>query len=115
LRFQGLPSRVCWLSYGDVAKFGLAINELVARGEVKAPIVIALEKLDPNLVAMPNGPMHATIPSAAAGASWVSFDVGPGARQPRQIGLALVADGTPEMASRIEWVLAYAPGTTTPR
>ncbi len=111
LRFQGLPARVCWLSHGDVAKFGIEINGLVGRGEEKAPIVIAIEKLDSRLVAMPDGPMLETMPSAADGASWVSIDGGTGAGQPRQIGLAIVADGTPEMASPIERMLAYAPGT----
>jgi len=60
---------------------------------------------------MPDGPMLETMPSAADGASWVSIDGGTGAGQPRQIGLAIVADGTPEMASPIERMLAYAPGT----
>ena len=111
LRFQGLPARTCWLGYGEVAKFGLALNEIVARGEVQAPIAIALEKLGPALAAMPDGPMPAAVPSAAEGASLGSIDGGTDTGQPRQIETAVVADGTPEMASRIERMLAYAPGT----
>ena len=109
LRFQGLPARTCWLRYDDVAKFGMALNETVTRGEVKAPIAIALEKLDPALAAMPDGPMLATVPSAADGASLVSIDGGADTGQPRQIGTAVVADGTPESASRIQRMLANAP------
>jgi urocanate hydratase len=112
LRFQGLPARVCWLSHGEVAKFGVAINDLVAHGDVKAPVVIALEKLDSSLVAMPDGPMLATIPRAADGASCVSIKGGTG--QPPQIGLAVVADGTTKMAARIKRVLVYTPGNEAP-
>jgi urocanate hydratase len=111
LRFQGLPARVCWLSYGDAAKFGLALNEIVGRGEVKAPIVIARERLDSTLVAMSDGPMLATNLRATYGASWVSIEGGTYTGQPRQIGLAVVADGTSEMAARIEQVLSHTPGT----
>jgi urocanate hydratase len=109
LRFRGLPARTCWLGYGELAKFGLAMNEIIARGEVKTPIAIALEKLDPALVAMPDGPNLATVPSAAEGASLVSIDGGADTGQPRQIGTAVVADGTPESASRIQRMLANAP------
>jgi urocanate hydratase len=87
LRFQGLPARTCWLSYGKLAKFGMALNELVARGELKAPIAIALEKLDPTVAAMPDEPTIETIQS--------------------------VADGSPKAAAHMEQMLTNAPGTET--
>jgi urocanate hydratase len=87
LRFQGLPARTCWLRYDDVAKFGMALNETVTRGEVKAPIAIALEKLDPTVAAMPDKPTIETI--------------------------QIVADGSPKAAAQMERMLTNDTGTET--
>jgi urocanate hydratase len=127
VKFQGLPSRICWLGQGDRAKFGLALNDLVAKGEISAPIVIGRDHLDTGSVASPyretegmkdgtdavaDWPVLNALLNTASGASWVSFHHGGGVG----IGLALhagqviVADGTPEMAERLERVLTNDPG-----
>ncbi len=127
VHFQGYPARICWLGYGERDKFGVAINDLVARGELKAPIVIGRDHLDCGSVASPyretesmrdgsdavaDWPLLNALLNTASGASWVSIHNGGGVG----IGYALhagqvtVADGTKEMASRIERVLTNDPG-----
>ena len=127
VRFQGLPARICWLGYGERDKFGLAMNELVARGELKAPIVIGRDHLDCGSVASPyretekmrdgsdavaDWALLNALLNTASGASWVSVHNGGGVG----IGYALhagqvtVADGTRQMAPRIERVLTNDPG-----
>ena len=125
--FQGLPARICWLGLGDRARFGLAINELVARGEVSAPIVIGRDHLDTGSVASPfretegmkdgsdavaDWPILNALLNTASGASWVSFHHGGGVGIGNSLhaGQVLVCDGTPEMAARIERVLTNDPG-----
>jgi urocanate hydratase len=127
VRFQGLPSRVCWLGYGERDKFGLAINDLVARGELKAPIVIGRDHLDCGSVASPyretekmldgtdavaDWPLLNALLNTASGASWVSIHNGGGVGigYAQHAGQVLVADGTKEMAARIERVLTNDPG-----
>ncbi|MCB9356987.1 MAG: urocanate hydratase [Calditrichaeota bacterium] len=124
--FQGLPSRICWLGQGDRAKLGLAMNDLVASGAVKAPIVIGRDHLDCGSVASPNReteamkdgsdaisdwPLLNALVNTASGATWVSFHhgggVGIGASQ--HAGQVIVADGTPEAARRLERVLTNDP------
>ena len=126
VQFQGLPSRICWLGYGDRAKFGLALNELVANGELKAPIVIGRDHLDCGSVASPNRetesmkdgtdavadwPLLNALLNTASGASWVSIHHGGGVGMGYSIhaGQVIVADGTPEMAKRLESVLTNDP------
>jgi len=126
VKFQGLPSRICWLGYGDRAKFGLALNELVANGELKAPIVIGRDHLDCGSVASPNRetesmkdgtdavadwPLLNALLNTASGASWVSIHHGGGVGMGYSIhaGQVIVADGTPEMAKRLESVLTNDP------
>ena len=126
VQFQGLPSRICWLGYGDRAKFGLALNELVANGELKAPIVIGRDHLDCGSVASPNRetesmkdgtdavadwPLLNALLNTASGASWVSIHQGGGVGMGYSIhaGQVIVADGTPEMAKRLESVLTNDP------
>jgi len=126
--FQGLPARICWLGYGERAKFGLAINDLVARGEISAPIVIGRDHLDSGSVASPNRetegmkdgsdaiadwPILNALINAVAGASWVSVHHGGGVGMGYSIhaGMVVVADGTPEAARRLERVLTSDPGT----
>ena len=128
VKFQGLPSRICWLGYGDRAKFGLAINELVAKGEIKAPIVIGRDHLDTGSVASPNRetegmkdgsdaiadwPMLNALLNAVSGASWVSVHHGGGVGIGYSIhaGQVIVADGTQEAAERLQRVLTNDPGT----
>ena len=127
VHFQGLPARICWLGYGERDKFGLALNDLVASGELKAPIVIGSDHLDCGSVASPfretermqdgsdavaDWPLLNALLNTASGASWVSIHNGGGVG----IGYALhagqvtVADGTKEMAARIERVLTNDPG-----
>ncbi len=125
--FQGLPARICWLGYGERAKAGLAFNELVRKGEVKAPIVIGRDHLDCGSVASPNReteamkdgsdavadwPILNALVNAVNGASWVSFHHGGGVGMGYSLhaGQVIVADGTPEAARRIERVLTSDPG-----
>lgn len=125
--FQGLPSRICWLGYGERDKFGLAINELVRKGEIKAPIVIGRDHLDAGSVASPNRetegmkdgsdaiadwPILNGLLNAVSGASWVSIHHGGGVGIGYSIhaGQVIVADGTEEMDERLERVLTNDPG-----
>jgi len=125
--FQGLPSRICWLGQGARARFGLAMNELVASGEISAPIVIGRDHLDTGSVASPNReteamkdgsdavadwPILNALLNTASGASWVSFHHGGGVGMGNSLhaGQVIVADGTPEMAERLERVLTNDPG-----
>lgn len=125
--FQGLPSRICWLGQGARARFGLALNELVASGELRAPIVIGRDHLDTGSVASPNRetesmkdgtdavadwPILNALVNTASGASWVSFHHGGGVGIGNSLhaGQVIVADGTPEMARRLERVLTNDPG-----
>jgi urocanate hydratase len=127
VRFQGLPARICWLGYGEREKFGLAINDLVARGELKAPIVIGRDHLDCGSVASPyretekmrdgsdavaDWPLLNALLNTASGASWVSIHNGGGVGIGYSLhaGQVTVADGTPEMAARIARVLTNDPG-----
>jgi len=127
VRFQGLPSRICWLGYGERDKFGLAMNDLVARAELKAPIVIGRDHLDCGSVASPyretesmrdgsdavaDWPLLNALLNTASGASWVSIHNGGGVGigYAQHAGQVLVADGTKEMAARIERVLTNDPG-----
>ncbi len=126
--FQGLPSRICWLGYGERAKFGLIINDLVAKGEISAPIVIGRDHLDAGSVASPNReteamrdgsdaiadwPLLNALLNTAAGATWVSIHHGGGVGIGYSIhaGMVVVADGTPDAARRLERVLTTDPGT----
>lgn len=125
--FQGLPARICWLGYGERDRFGLAINELVRKGEVKAPIVIGRDHLDAGSVASPNRetegmkdgsdaiadwPILNGLLNAVSGASWVSIHHGGGVGIGYSIhaGQVIVADGTEEMDKRLERVLTNDPG-----
>jgi len=127
VKFQGLPSRICWLGYGDRAKVGLVFNELVRSGKVKAPIVIGRDHLDCGSVASPNRETEAmkdgsdaiadwailnALVNTAAGASWVSFHHGGGVGMGMSLhaGMVVVADGTPDAARRLERVLTSDPG-----
>jgi urocanate hydratase len=127
VHFQGLPARICWLGQGERARFGVALNDLVARGELKAPIVIGRDHLDTGSVASPyreteamkdgsdaiaDWPILNALLNTASGASWVSFHHGGGVGIGRSLhaGQVLVADGTPEMRERIERVLTNDPG-----
>jgi urocanate hydratase len=127
IHFQGLPARICWLGQGDRARFGLAMNQLVATGEVSAPIVIGRDHLDTGSVASPyretegmkdgtdavaDWPVLNALLNTASGASWVSFHHGGGVGIGNSLhaGQVLVADGTPEMQERIERVLTNDPG-----
>ncbi|MGH2715688.1 MAG: urocanate hydratase, partial [Thermoleophilaceae bacterium] len=124
----GLPSRICWLGYGDRARFGLRINDMVARGVLKAPIVIGRDHLDAGSVASPNRetegmrdgsdaiadwPILNALLNAVAGATWVSVHHGGGVGIGYSLhaGMVAVADGTPEAARRLERVLTTDPGT----
>jgi len=130
--FQGLPARIFWLGYGERAQFGLAINDLVRRGVVKAPIVIGRDHLDAGSVASPNReteamkdgsdaiadwPILNALLNTASGASWVSVHHGGGVGMGLLIhaGMVIVADGTPEAARRLERVLTNDPGTGVAR
>jgi len=125
--FQGLPSRICWLGQGARARFGKAINDLVASGEISAPIVIGRDHLDTGSVASPgreteamkdgtdavaDWPILNALLNTASGASWVSFHHGGGVGIGNSLhaGQVFVADGTPEMGGRIERVLTNDPG-----
>jgi urocanate hydratase len=128
VRFQGLPCRICWLEYGERAKMGQVFNELVASGEVQAPIVIGRDHLDSGSVASPyretegmrdgsdaiaDWPILNALLNTAAGASWVSFHHGGGVGIGKSLhaGMVVVADGTPMMAERLRRVLTTDPGT----
>jgi urocanate hydratase len=125
--FQGLPSRICWLGYGERALAGLAFNNLVAEGQVSAPIVIGRDHLDSGSVASPNRetenmkdgtdavsdwPILNALINAVNGATWVSFHHGGGVGIgfSQHAGQVIVADGTPEAAKRLERVLTVDPG-----
>lgn len=125
--FQGLPSRICWLGYGERARAGLAFNELVASGRVSAPIVIGRDHLDCGSVASPyretegmrdgsdaiaDWPLLNALVNAVNGATWVSFHHGGGVGIGNSLhaGMVVVADGTPEAARRLERVLTTDPG-----
>lgn len=125
--FQGLPARICWLGYGERAKAGLKFNEMVAKGELKAPIVIGRDHLDAGSVASPNRetegmqdgtdavsdwPILNALINAVGGATWVSFHHGGGVGIgfSQHAGQVIVADGTPEAAQRLERVLTTDPG-----
>ncbi|PHX97677.1 MAG: urocanate hydratase [Gemmatimonadetes bacterium] len=127
IAFQGLPARICWLGQGDRAKFGVAINDLVANGEVTAPIAIGRDHLDTGSVASPfretegmkdgtdavaDWPILNALLNVAGGASWVSFHHGGGVGIGNSLhaGQVIVADGTPEMRVRLERVLTNDPG-----
>lgn len=127
VKFQGLPARICWLGYGERDKFGLALNDLVARGELKAPIVIGRDHLDCGSVASPYRETEAMLDGSdavadwallnallntASGASWVSIHNGGGVGigYSQHGGQVTVADGSREMATRIERVLTNDPG-----
>jgi urocanate hydratase len=128
IKFQGLPARICWLGYGERAQFGLAMNDLVKRGKIKAPIVIGRDHLDCGSVASPfretesmkdgsdavaDWPLLNALLNTAAGASWVSIHNGGGVGigYSQHAGQVTVADGTDMMAKRIERVLTTDPGT----
>jgi len=127
IHFQGLPSRICWLGYGERAEFGLAINDLVKKGKIKAPVVIGRDHLDCGSVASPfretesmkdgsdavaDWPLLNALLNTASGASWVSIHNGGGVGigYSQHAGQVTVADGTDEMAKRIERVLTNDPG-----
>ena len=127
VQFQGLPSRICWLGYGDRAKFGIALNEMVRNGELSAPIVIGRDHLDCGSVASPNReteamkdgtdavadwPLLNAMVNIAGGATWVSFHHGGGVGMGYSLhaGQVIVADGTDEMDSRLNSVLTNDPG-----
>ena len=127
VKWQGLPARICWLGYGDRHRFGLKINEMVASGELSAPVVFGRDHLDCGSVASPNretegmkdgsdavsdwAVLNALI-NTANGASWVSFHHGGGVGMgySQHAGQVIVADGTPETAKKIERVLITDPG-----
>jgi len=126
--FQGLPARICWLGYGDRAKAGLAINELVRSGAVKAPVAIGRDHLDAGSVASPyreteamrdgsdaiaDWPILNALVNVAAGATWVSVHHGGGVGIGLSIhaGMVVVADGSDDAAERLERVLTTDPGT----
>lgn len=125
--FQGLPSRICWLGYGERARFGKVINRMVGKGDLKAPIVIGRDHLDTGSVASPNRetegmrdgsdaiadwPVLNALLNAVSGASWVSVHHGGGVGIGLSIhaGQVIVADGTQEMGERLERVLTNDPG-----
>jgi urocanate hydratase len=125
--FQGLPARICWLGYGERLKAGLKFNEMVAKGILKAPIVIGRDHLDSGSVASPNRetegmkdgtdavsdwPILNALINAVGGATWVSFHHGGGVGigYSQHAGQVIVADGTPEAARRLERVLTTDPG-----
>lgn len=127
VHFQGLPARICWLGYGERAKMGKLFNDLVARGEIKAPIVIGRDHLDCGSVASPNRetekmidgsdaiadwPILNALLNATGGASWVSVHHGGGVGIGLSLhaGMVIVADGTKEAEARLGRVLTYDPG-----
>jgi urocanate hydratase len=127
VKFQGLPSRICWLGYGDRAKAGLEFNRMVRDGELSAPIVIGRDHLDCGSVASPNReteamkdgsdavadwPILNALLNTAGGATWVSYHHGGGVGMGYSLhaGVVICCDGTPEMDERIECVLTCDPG-----
>jgi urocanate hydratase len=127
ISYQGLPARICWLGQGERARFGVAINDLVASGEISAPIVIGRDHLDTGSVASPfretegmkdgtdavaDWPILNALLNVASGASWVSFHHGGGVGIGNSLhaGQVIVADGTPEMRERLQRVLTNDPG-----
>ncbi|MGE7767720.1 urocanate hydratase [Peribacillus sp. NPDC096540] len=127
IEFQGLPARICWLGYGERARFGKIINDMVASGELSAPIVIGRDHLDAGSVASPNReteamkdgsdavsdwPILNALVNTAAGASWVSVHHGGGVGMGYSLhaGMVVVADGTEDAAQRLERVLTTDPG-----
>lgn len=128
IQFQGLPARICWVGLGDRHRLGLAFNEMVANGELKAPVVIGRDHLDSGSVASPNReteamrdgsdavsdwPLLNALLNTASGATWVSLHHGGGVGMgySQHSGMVIVADGTPEAAKRLERVLWNDPGT----
>ncbi|KAA2244385.1 urocanate hydratase [Salinarimonas soli] len=128
ISFQGLPARICWVGLGQRHRLGLAFNEMVARGEVKAPIVIGRDHLDSGSVASPNReteamrdgsdavsdwPLLNALLNTASGATWVSLHHGGGVGMgwSQHAGMVIVADGTEDAARRLERVLWNDPGT----
>ncbi|MET0786138.1 MAG: urocanate hydratase [Paenisporosarcina sp.] len=127
IQFQGLPSRICWLGYGERARFGKIINDMVASGELSAPIVIGRDHLDSGSVASPNReteamkdgsdavadwPILNAMVNAVGGATWVSVHHGGGVGMGYSIhaGMVILADGTKEAEARLERVLTTDPG-----
>jgi urocanate hydratase len=128
IKFQGLPARICWVGLGERHRLGLAFNEMVANGELKAPIVIGRDHLDSGSVASPNReteamkdgsdavsdwPILNALLNCASGATWVSFHHGGGVGMgySQHAGMVIVADGTPEAARRLERVLWNDPAS----
>ena len=128
IQFQGLPARICWVGLGDRHRLGLAFNEMVANGELKAPVVIGRDHLDSGSVASPNReteamrdgtdavsdwPLLNALLNTASGATWVSLHHGGGVGMgfSQHSGMVIVADGTPEAAARLERVLWNDPAT----
>ena len=128
IQFQGLPARICWVGLGDRAKLGLAFNEMVAKGELEAPIVIGRDHLDSGSVASPNRETEAMLDGSdavadwpllnamlnvASGATWVSLHHGGGVGigYSQHSGMVILADGTPEAAERLGRVLTNDPAT----
>lgn len=128
IKFQGLPARICWVGLGDRAKLGLAFNDMVASGELKAPVVIGRDHLDSGSVASPNReteamkdgsdavsdwPLLNALLNTASGATWVSLHHGGGVGMgfSQHAGMVIVADGTKEAARRLERVLTNDPAT----
>ena len=128
IQFQGMPARICWVGLGDRHRLGLAFNEMVASGELKAPIVIGRDHLDSGSVASPNReteamqdgsdavsdwPLLNALLNCASGATWVSLHHGGGVGMgySQHSGMVIVADGTPEAAKRLERVLWNDPAT----
>jgi urocanate hydratase len=128
IHFQGLPARICWVGLGDRHRLGLAFNEMVASGELKAPVVIGRDHLDSGSVASPNRetesmkdgsdavsdwPLLNALLNTASGATWVSLHHGGGVGMgySQHAGMVIVADGTPEAAARLERVLWNDPAT----
>ncbi|PQM26274.1 urocanate hydratase [Sphingopyxis lindanitolerans] len=128
IHFQGLPARICWVGLGDRQRLGLAFNEMVASGELKAPVVIGRDHLDSGSVASPNReteamrdgsdavsdwPLLNALLNTASGATWVSLHHGGGVGMgySQHSGMVIVADGTPEAATRLERVLWNDPAT----
>ncbi len=128
ISFQGLPARICWVGLGDRARLGLAFNDMVARGELKAPIVIGRDHLDSGSVASPNReteamqdgsdtvsdwPLLNALLNCASGATWVSLHHGGGVGMgfSQHAGMVIVADGTPDAERRLQRVLTNDPAT----